>query len=103
MAYLIIHCETCGRKWEVYHRGDIYSKEQRTCPHCGEKIQQQTWDKFIIPALGQMIDANTELMKDHTGMHTGLFSVDVIADHLYANRNQHTDCPIKDMLEQIST
>lgn len=89
----------------MYHRGDIYNKEQRTCPHCGQKIQAQTWDKFIIPALGTAIDANIELAKDHTGMHTALFSFDVIADHLYENRRQQTEysCPVKDLLEQFST
>jgi len=109
MAYLLIHCETCGGHWEMYHRGDIYDKEQRTCPHCGEKISRQTWDKFIIPALGQVMDANTELLKDHMSTHTALFTFDVIADHLYANRAiqgtpepTESTCPLMDMLQNIS-
>ena len=99
MAYLLIHCECCGGHWEVYGNTDYYDSEKRKCPHCGQRIQTQTWDKFIVPALGQVMDANTELAKDHTGMHTALFSVDVIADHLYANRHQQCKCELVEQLQ----
>lgn len=44
-------------------------------PHCSHAIDEQTWNKQIIPAYCAMYDANLELLKDHTGYHTPLFEV----------------------------
>lgn len=83
MAYMKIHCGYCGQKWEIYERDDFNHWKARTCPHCGSKIDEQTWQRQILPGFGQIADANRELMKDHTGYHIPLFTVDVIADHIF--------------------
>lgn len=82
MGYLIIHCGACGLSWELYHR-DLYSKLHRECPHCGKVIDEQTYERQILPAWGAMIDANTELFKDHTQEHRAIFTVDFKADHIF--------------------
>lgn len=74
MDYLRIKCHYCGGTWEVYRRDIRYSKA-RECPHCSHAIDEQTWNKQILPAYCAMCDANLELLKDHTGYHTTLFEV----------------------------
>lgn len=32
MAYLRIHCNTCGGTWEIYHRGNWNDDKARQCP-----------------------------------------------------------------------
>lgn len=83
MAYMRIHCDYCGQKWEIYERDNFNHWKARMCPHCGSKIDEQTWQRQILPGFGQIADANRELMKDHTGYHRPLFTVDVIADHIF--------------------
>ena len=83
MAYMKIHCGYCGGAWEVYHRDDWKDDHARTCPHCSQKIDRQTWNKQVLPAFGAVQDANAELLKDHTGQHLPLFMLDVIADHYF--------------------
>ena len=97
MAFLKIHCFSCGGKWEIYHRDNWEQAQARQCPHCGAKIDTQLWKKEIIPAFGAAHDANAELFKDSTGYHSPLFTFDIIADHIYKNSNkgraQGADCP----------
>jgi len=105
MAFLRIHCEACGGTWEVYQRDDWKDDRARACPHCFAEIDRQTWHNHILPAFGMMADANAELFKDSTGYHKPLFSVDVIADHLYQNRRTGADqseptCPLMDVLQE---
>ena len=83
MAYMKIHCGYCGQHWEIYDRDDYVGHKARTCPHCGSQIDDQTWVSQILPGFGQIRDANMELMKDHTGYHKPIFTVDVIADHVF--------------------
>ena len=85
MGILRIHCDSCGGQWEVYGSGDFHSRAARTCPHCGQRIDGQTWEKQILPAFGGMMDANRELLKDHSGYHAPLFTVDYVADHYFPN------------------
>lgn len=89
MAFLRIHCDVCGGSWEVYRRDVWTNDKMRQCPHCLSKIDRQTWERQIIPAFAMVDDANAELYKDATGYHASLFSFDVIADHIYKNR-EHT-------------
>lgn len=86
MAYMRIHCENCGGTWEVYERDDYHSKNSATCPHCGKRIDYQTWEKQILPAFGMIADANRELFKDATGYHYPMFQFDVFTDNFYGNR-----------------
>lgn len=85
MAYLRIYCDYCGQKWDVYERS-IHDEKSRICPHCMAEIEPQTWSRQIVPALGMVSDANRELYKDHLGYHRPIFTVDVIADHIFAAR-----------------
>lgn len=103
MAYLRIHCDVCGGTWEVYHRDNWNDDKARQCPHCFSKIDRQTWQKEVLPAFGAVNDANAELFKEHTGRHVPLFTFDVIADHLYANRKTGGDtCPLAERLQEFS-
>lgn len=83
MAYMKIHCGYCSDSWEIYHRDNWKDDSARTCPHCFQKIDRQTWDNQVLPAFAAVHDANAELFKDHTGYHKPLFTVDVVADHIF--------------------
>ncbi len=78
MGLLRIHCGYCRRTWEVYGRDNWREDATRVCPHCGKAIDRQTWNNQILPAFGAMMDSNKELVKDHTGSNTPLFSVDYL-------------------------
>lgn len=84
MGVLKINCGYCGGSWEVYSRDMKYDKA-RTCPHCLQSVERQTWDKQILPAFGMLDDANRELFKDHTGYHKTLFSVSYEPDIIFKN------------------
>lgn len=99
--YIRIHCETCGGTWEVYQRDNWNDDKARQCPHCFSKIDRQTWHDYILPAFGLSADANAELLKDHSGSYKPLFSVDLIADHLYTNRNTGGTCPLFRELDDL--
>lgn len=107
MAYLRIHCDVCGGTWEVYHRDNWKDDKARQCPHCFSKIDRQTWENQIIPAFAAVHDANAELYKDSTGYHAPLFTFDVIANHLYKNRQTtgrgtcKDTCPLTEMLNDF--
>ena len=101
MGILRIHCDSCGGQWEVYGSGDFHARTARTCPHCGQRIDGQTWEKQILPAFGGMMDANRELIKDHTGYHSPLFTVDYIADHYFPNDARETGTAVFNLELQI--
>lgn len=84
MAFMKIHCENCGGSWEVYFRA-FHDPKARECPHCFERIEQQTWERQIVPAFGAFSDANLELARDEADHHPR-FTVDFVDDSLYANR-----------------
>lgn len=88
MGYLKIHCDGCGSDWVVYHRDDWKNWKARTCPVCGKSISQQTWDRQVLTAFGEMEDANLELVKDHTGYNETLFTVSYIPDVVFPNKKQ---------------
>ena len=96
--FLKIYCDVCGGTWEIYQRDNWKDDKARQCPHCYSKIDRQTWNDQIIPAFTLAADANAELVKDSTGYHKPLFTVDFIADTLYRNRQQQQTCPILDSL-----
>lgn len=85
MAYLRIYCDYCGQAWEVYERS-MHDEHSRQCPHCMSKIDGQTWEKQVVPALAQVSDANRELLKDHLGYHTPVFTFDVIEDRYFSKK-----------------
>lgn len=64
MVALLLYCNSCGCKWEIIERDDFTNEKHSVCPNCGEQIDRQTWDRFILPAFGVMIDANNELTRD---------------------------------------
>ena len=103
MAFMRIHCDYCGGTWEVYHRDNWKDDKARQCPHCFAKIDRQAWEKDVLPAFGAVQDANAELFKEHTGNHKPLFTVDIIADHLFTNRRSSGEkCPLADVLSEFS-
>lgn len=85
MGYLKIHCDYCGGTWEVYQRDNWNNDKARQCPHCFKSIDRQTWARQIVPAFAALNDANMELVKDSAGYCVPLFSVDYVADTLFAN------------------
>ena len=60
MAYLKIYCDYCGQTWEVYRRS-MNDEHSRECPHCGSRIDDQTWRNQVVPALCMVSDANGAL------------------------------------------
>lgn len=82
MGMLRIHCDQCGGAWEVYGRDNWHDRNARTCPHCGHKIERQTWEGQILPAFGAMMDANRELIKIRAD-HGPLFTVDYLEDSVF--------------------
>ena len=79
--FMRIRCGSCRQRWEVYQRDNWKADKARTCPHCNAEIDAQTWERQIVPAFASAADANMELVRDHTGYHRTMFSVDFIADH----------------------
>lgn len=101
MGYLRIHCDYCGGTWDVYGHSNFHDRAARTCPHCQQRIDGQTWERQIVPAFGGMMDANRELMKDHSGYHSPLFTVDYIADHYFPNDARETGTAVFNLELQI--
>lgn len=77
MGYLRIHCGSCGQDWEVYRKTREYDGA-RECPHCGKRIDHETWEKRVLRAFNGMLDANLAVMQDHVDYHQGAFKVDYI-------------------------
>lgn len=86
MGFLRIYCDYCKQNYEVY-RHQINDDKANRCPHCLQKIDNQTW-KQIQRAWGEMEDSNMELMKDHTGYHKPIFTVSYIPDHIFRGVSQ---------------
>lgn len=102
MSYMRIHCNYCGQAWEVYGSRDWNNDRERSCPHCQQEIDLQTWRREILPAFGSFSDANRELFKDHTGHHTPLFTIDFVADHIFTRtEKEDLQCPFMYDLEDI--
>lgn len=102
MAYLKIHCETCGDTWEVYHRDRDANDKARQCPHCNAKIDWHVWRNEVVPALEAVHNANAALSQDHAAHHRQLFTFDVVADHLYRNRRSSGNaCPLIERLNEL--
>lgn len=90
MAFMRIHCGYCGQPWEIYGRDNWKSDAARTCPHCQSKIDRQTWERQVLPAFGSVQDANAELIKDHVGNNSPLYTVDFIEDRIFDGRQNPT-------------
>lgn len=99
MGTLRIYCDYCGQKWEVYGSRDFHSKSARTCPHCGSRIDGQTWENQIVPAFCMMNDANRELMKDHAGYKHPIFTLDYEADHYFPDSAKDAEAILTDIME----
>ena len=80
MGHLLIHCDTCGCDWNVYHRDNWKDWRARTCPACGKSVDPGTWEMSVLKAFGEMEDANLELTKDHDQSHEALFTVSYMPD-----------------------
>ena len=87
--YLHIRCGVCGCKWDVYSRDNWKDDRARQCPHCFAEIDREVWNREIIPAFGSMMDANRELVKEHTGYNKPLFKVEVRAHGFNRLMQQH--------------
>ena len=98
MAYLRVHCYSCGGKWEIYHRDDYDSNNARQCPHCGAKIDLHVWRREVLPAFAAAQSGNTALFKDSTSNNRPLFTFDIKADHIYKNAGKESAdyCPLLD-------
>ena len=90
MAFMRIHCGYCGQPWEIYSRDDWKGDKARTCPHCKNKIDRQTWNNHVLTAFGSVQDANAELIKDSMGFKTPLYTVDFIEDRIFDGRQNPT-------------
>lgn len=75
MGYLKIKCGWCGKEWRVVESSEFDHETARTCPKCGEQIDEQTWNNQVLPALGSMADANRELHKDALGYGVTRFKI----------------------------
>ena len=82
MAFLRLYCGFCRGRWEVYERDNWKSQAAATCPHCGKRIDGETWAKQVVPAFCAVGDANRELYKDSTGYHIPYFRFDVLSDKI---------------------
>lgn len=83
MAFMRIHCATCGGHWEVYSRDHWTDGEDvRVCPHCFEEIDPDLWQREIAPAFGKVLDTNRELEGFSAGYKEPMFSVDFISDNM---------------------
>ena len=84
MIIMRFHCDSCGGKWDVYAHMKEYD-QSRTCPHCGQRIDADTWQKSILPAYKAVKAANEVIYHDHIEFHSGVFAVDFIADTVFEN------------------
>ena len=85
----------------MYQR-DKENEKARQCPHCFSKIDANVWAKEILPAFGKTQEANADLLKEHVTHGKPLFTFDIIADHLYKNRETGGKaCPLVDALCDI--
>ena len=104
MAYMRVYCDVCGGTWEVYQR-QAREDSARQCPHCYAKINRNIWKKKVLPAFVAVQEINVELYKDHASNHTPLFTVDIVADHLYKSyQTRHENagsCPVKEVLDSV--
>ena len=83
MVYMRITCGNCGNQWRVCESDDFTGdRSKRICTRCGEEIDTQVYEKQLTPAFNYFRDLEKELMKQHTGYHTPLYSVDFISDSL---------------------
>ena len=89
MAFIRIHCDVCGRTWEAYMMRQ--EPKGRECPHCFARIDKDIWENAVVPAAEAVQHANESLYRAHMNNHQALFSMDVIANHLYKNRNEERD------------
>lgn len=101
MGYLKITCGQCGGAWEVYGHGDFYREDARTCPHCMEQVDGQTWRNQVVPAFGTMADMNRELEKDHTGYYVPLFRVEYLEPPI--KEQEAPDRDLTDLEERLET
>lgn len=81
MGYLEVECGCCGKRWRVSESSGFHERAARTCPKCGEQVDEQTWERQVVPALGCMADANRELHKDATGYGKTRFMVGYVYEH----------------------
>lgn len=91
MAMMRIKCSYCQGHWEIYERDKWNADDKRICPHCGSKIDIQTWQRHILPAFATFMDANKELVKDCLGHRITRFSVDFIEDNHFPNDEKFDD------------
>lgn len=98
MGMLRIHCDQCGGVWEVYGARDYTNDQNRICPHCGHKVEKQTWHGQVLTAFGAMMDANRELMKIRAD-HGPLFTVDYVEDSVFEKPATTQD--VYDRIDQL--
>lgn len=103
MVYMNIKCGSCGGSWTVYDHEDWKHWRARTCPHCKAKIDEQVYRNAVLTAFCECMDAEKELIKQHTGYHTPLFSVDIKSDSLFKNDDTHALKQLTEAVRGIET
>ena len=75
MGVLKVQCYKCGSRYQV-NAGMIKHTEANMCPYCYAELPRDTWERIVIPAFGELEDANRELIKEHSGyVDTPLFQI----------------------------
>lgn len=85
MGYLVIRCDYCGMKWDVYRNRD--EKHGHKCPHCGQSVRAETMNQ-AFKALQAMEDVNLSALTDHVNNHTTLFMFDFVSDHIFNQKER---------------
>lgn len=100
MGYMVVTCGYCHQKWHVYGSRDFNDRDARRCPHCQTEIDQQLWERQVLPAFGALQDTNRELYKHSVGTHTALFQIDYVEDMTWDTTPQNVEI-IADRLEGL--
>ena len=78
MGYLVIRCDYCGMKWDVYRNRD--EKHGHKCPHCGQSVRAETMNQ-AFKALQAMEDVDTRYSTDWAAIKSAIKSD--LSNYLY--------------------
>ena len=75
MGVLKVQCYKCRSRYQI-NAGMIHHIEANKCPYCFAELPRDTWERIVVPAFGELEDANRELYKEHSGyIDTPLFQI----------------------------
>ncbi|MBQ9732782.1 MAG: hypothetical protein IJV74_00945 [Clostridia bacterium] len=89
MGVLKIHCYKCGGRFSV-NGGMVKHSEANVCPYCYTTLPREIWERIVLPAFGELEDANRELVKEHSGyVDVPLFQIGYVPSKAFKNdRNE---------------